>query len=132
MSALLAGVALAFAVWLAVRLAWLADDSFISFRYAWNLVHGHGLVYNAGEYVEGYTNLLWTILMAAAMGVGVVPEVSSKALGIICWLLLAAVLALRSWRHREAPVEEHRDLIPQGQLAVDADEDVPLAVRAVQ
>jgi hypothetical protein len=62
----------------------------------------------------------------------VVPEVSSKALGIICWLLLAAVLALRSWRHCEAPVEEHRDLISQGQLAVDADEDVPLAVRAVQ
>jgi hypothetical protein len=101
MSALLAGVALAFAIWRAVRLAWLADDSFISFRYAWNLVHGHGLVYNAGEYVEGYTNLLWTLLMAAAMAVGVVPEVSSKALGIICWLLLAAVLALRSWRHRD-------------------------------
>jgi len=64
-SALLAGVALAFAVWRAVRLAWLADDSFISFRYAWNLVHGRGLVYNAGEYVEGYTNLLWTLLLPA-------------------------------------------------------------------
>ena len=101
MSALLAGVALAFAVWRAVRLAWLADDSFISFRYAWNLVHGRGLVYNAGEYVEGYTNLLWTLLMAAAMAVGVAPELSSKALGIICWLLLAVVLAFRSWHHRD-------------------------------
>jgi hypothetical protein len=56
-------------------------------------VHGRGLVYNAGEYVEGYTNLLWTLLMAAAMAVGVAPEVSSKSLGIICWLLLAVVLA---------------------------------------
>ena len=51
----------------AAQLAWLADDSFISFRYAKNLVDGLGLVYNAGEYVEGYTNLLWTLMMAASM-----------------------------------------------------------------
>jgi arabinofuranosyltransferase len=100
-SALLAGAVVAFAVSRAVRLAWLADDSFISFRYAWNFVHGHGLVYNAGEYVAGYTNLLWTLLMAAAMAVGVTPEISSKVLGIACWLLLAGVLAFRSWRHRD-------------------------------
>ena len=48
---LLAGAVIAFAAYRAPRLAWLADDSFISFRYAWNLVHGHGLVNNAGEYV---------------------------------------------------------------------------------
>jgi hypothetical protein len=35
--------------------AFLTDDSFISFRYARNLVHGHGLVFNpGGERVEGY------------------------------------------------------------------------------
>lgn len=34
------------------------DDAYISYRYALNLVAGHGLVYNPGEYVEGYTNLL--------------------------------------------------------------------------
>jgi hypothetical protein len=28
-------------------------------------VHGCGLVSNAGEYVEGYTNLLWTLLLPA-------------------------------------------------------------------
>jgi arabinofuranosyltransferase len=32
------------------------DDSFISFRYAQNLAWGHGLVFNPGEQVEGYTN----------------------------------------------------------------------------
>ena len=48
LSVLLAGAVIAFAAYRAPRLAWLADDSFISFRYAWNLVHGHGLVYNAG------------------------------------------------------------------------------------
>lgn len=102
-STLLGGAVVVFAAIRGVRLAWLADDSFISFRYAWNLVHGHGLVYNAGEYVEGYTNLLWTLLIAAAMAVGVSPEVSSKVLGIGFWLLLAGVLALRSWRKRDRP-----------------------------
>lgn len=36
----------------------------ISMRYAWNLSHGLGLVWNSGEYVEGYTNLLMTLLMS--------------------------------------------------------------------
>jgi hypothetical protein len=42
----------------------LVDDSYISFRYARNLAEGHGLVWNPGEPVEGYTNLLWVILLS--------------------------------------------------------------------
>jgi len=42
----------------------LIDDGMISMRYAWNLSHGFGLVWNPGEYVEGYTNPLMTLLMA--------------------------------------------------------------------
>jgi 4-amino-4-deoxy-L-arabinose transferase-like glycosyltransferase len=42
----------------------LADDGMISMRYARNLAQGHGLVWNAGERVEGVTNLGWTLLMA--------------------------------------------------------------------
>jgi hypothetical protein len=42
----------------------LVDDAYISFRYSYNLAEGRGLVFNEGEYVEGYTNLLWTLLMA--------------------------------------------------------------------
>ncbi len=44
----------------------LFDDAMISMRYAWNLSNGAGLVWNVGERVEGYTNLLMTLLMAAA------------------------------------------------------------------
>ena len=47
-----------------------ADDAFISYRYARNLVQGHGLVYNPGERVEGYTNLLWTLLLSAGLASG--------------------------------------------------------------
>lgn len=46
----------------------LFDDAMISMRYAWNLSHGNGLVWNPGEYVEGYTNLLMTLLMTLATG----------------------------------------------------------------
>src|SRR5215211_4330173 len=42
----------------------LFDDAMISLRYAWNFSHGFGLVWNPGEYVEGYTNLLMTLLMS--------------------------------------------------------------------
>lgn len=38
------------------------DDAYISFRYGRNFVNGEGLVYNPGEYVEGYTNFLWTVV----------------------------------------------------------------------
>jgi hypothetical protein len=41
-----------------------------AYRYALNLVHGHRLVFNVGERVEGYTNLLWTLLVAAGIWQG--------------------------------------------------------------
>src|SRR5712671_3005496 len=47
------------------RFFWIDDDEMISMRYARNLVEGHGLVWNPGEHVEGYTNFLWTLAMAA-------------------------------------------------------------------
>jgi hypothetical protein len=44
----------------------LFDDAMISMRYAWNFSHGNGLVWNAGERVEGYTNPLMTLIMSLA------------------------------------------------------------------
>jgi hypothetical protein len=44
----------------------LFDDAMISMRYAYNFSHGLGLVWNAGEYVQGYSNLLMTLLMSVA------------------------------------------------------------------
>ena len=46
------------------------DDAFISFRYARHLIDGQGLVYNPGERVEGFSNLLWVLAMAAGYAVG--------------------------------------------------------------
>ncbi|RYG66594.1 hypothetical protein EON80_15120 [bacterium] len=47
------------------RYFWLFDDAMISMRYAHNMARGFGLVWNPGEAVEGYTNFLWTLYMAA-------------------------------------------------------------------
>ena len=40
------------------------DDAFITFRYAQNLISGHGLVYNPGEAVLGTTTPVYALLMA--------------------------------------------------------------------
>ena len=99
--ALLAAVAITVCVYRAVSSAWLSDDSFISFRYAENLVQGKGFVYNEGEYVEGYSNLLWTLLIAGATALGISPEVCSKVVGLGSWLALVGFLAMWSWRQRD-------------------------------
>lgn len=57
------------------------DDAYISYRYARNLARGLGLVYNAGERIEGYTNFLWTVILALFVKLGVDPDVAAKVLG---------------------------------------------------
>lgn len=66
--------------------AWLfdfvTDDAYISFRYARNLaLHGQ-LVFNLGERVEGFTNFLWTVLLALGFKFNVGPITASRFLGI--------------------------------------------------
>jgi hypothetical protein len=69
----------------------LVDDPMISMRYARNLSAGYGLVWNAGQApVEGYTNFLWTLWMAA-LHLLPLPE-SKVALGVM--LTGAALLAV--------------------------------------
>jgi arabinofuranosyltransferase len=78
--------------WNTSRYAFLGDDAFISFRYARNLVDGHGLVWNPGERVEGYTNFLWVLIMALGMLVHVRPEVFSNVIGIASGVIVLLIL----------------------------------------
>ena len=110
-----AGVALSFLPWLALlgwlsAVAWfLCDDAFISFRYARNLLEGHGLVFNPGEYVEGYTNFLWVLELAALWGVlGIPPERAAPWLSAAC--TVGVVAALGVWLAR-VPGVGHRWLV---------------------
>lgn len=51
-------------IYLCFDTKFLQDDSFITFRYVENFIHGNGLVFNIGEKVEGYTNFLWLLLLS--------------------------------------------------------------------
>jgi arabinofuranosyltransferase len=57
------------------------DDAFISYRYAENFATGHGLVFNTGEKVEGYSNFLWVMILAALYTAGLETVALSKYLG---------------------------------------------------
>lgn len=80
----------------------LFDDAMIAMRYGRNLARGDGLVWNAGgEAVEGYSNFLWTLWMAATHLVGLdasktslLVEVTGVAL-LVANLLLVRAIALR-------------------------------------
>lgn len=71
-------------LWLVHRFDFVCDDAYISFRYARNFASGLGLVFNPGVEppVEGYTELLWVLLMAAVENVGFDPGVWSRILSV--------------------------------------------------
>ena len=68
--------------YVARQLQFFCDDSYISNRYSQNFAAGKGLVYNVGEYVEGYTNFLWVVLVAIGMKLGGGAEPVSLGLGV--------------------------------------------------
>lgn len=86
----------AFTRWRATAVVF--DDSLISFRYARNWVDGHGLVYNVGERVEGYTNFLWTAVAAAAIRGGLDPLTATRGLGVAAYLATVATVTLVACR----------------------------------
>jgi hypothetical protein len=72
-------------------LGFFADDSFISLRYAKRLLQGHGLTWSDGDRVEGYTNFLWVIVIAAvgAFGSDLVPVAHTVGLVTMSIAVLA-------------------------------------------
>jgi arabinofuranosyltransferase len=89
---------------LAILRAWLTDDAFISFRYARNLVEGHGLVYNPGERVEGYSNFLWTLWCALGLWMHIPAGLWAQIWGVVFYAASVGLLSIhlmalrpRSW-----------------------------------
>jgi len=62
---LLLGVSLVAALVVSARFVDYAyDDAYITYRYARNLIHGEGFVYNVGQHHLGTTTPLYTLLLA--------------------------------------------------------------------
>lgn len=72
------------------------DDAFISLRYVQNFLDGSGLGWNPGERVEGYSNFLLVIVVAAVGRLGVDLALATKVVGV------ASYLALIWFAYREA------------------------------
>jgi len=76
----------------------LGDDAMISMRYAYNLANGRGFLWNPGEYVQGYTNLGWTLIMAAVHWLGAPLHVAPLVvllIDVVVYVALVAILVLR-------------------------------------
>jgi arabinofuranosyltransferase len=86
--------ALAWGLYHAIAWRWMCDDAYIGLRYAKNLADGLGLVYNAGERVEGFTALAWVVWQALSFRLNVSPEIWSHVSGIACY---AGALLLLAW-----------------------------------
>jgi hypothetical protein len=64
-----------------------AEDAFITYRYALNLADGHGAVFNIGERVEGYSDFLWMVTLAATHALtGLEIETIARGLGLLATL----------------------------------------------
>ena len=72
--------------------SYTVDDAYIFFRYADNWAAGHGLVYNPGERVEGYTSFLWVLLVGVGVHAGISAQLWAKILGMSCGLGTLVVL----------------------------------------
>jgi hypothetical protein len=68
----------------------LIDDAFITFRYADNLAHGVGFVYNPGEHVEGTSTFLETVVLAFFRVFGANMLTTSRAIGVASFFALIA------------------------------------------
>ena len=78
--------------WSVLRLAWLSDDAYITFRTVENVVHGHGACWNVGERVQTYTHPLWfllLVLLRAATGELPLPSI---VLGMVLSAVTVALL----------------------------------------
>lgn len=98
---------LAVGVFLTLRYAWVLDDAFVYLRYADNWVGlGNGLVYNRGEFVEGFTSPAWMLLVGAFDALGwdywlVVRVVGVASFALFWWWL---VVLNRELSPADAPV----------------------------
>jgi len=89
---LLLGLAVAILAAHSLAYDFITDDAYISFVYSRNFAEHGELVFNLGQYVEGYTNFLWTLLIGLGMMIDIPPELSAKLLAGACSILTLIIV----------------------------------------
>jgi len=87
----------------------LQDDAFISIRYAKNFLDGHGLVFNPGERVEGYTNFLWIMLLIICAKLGFPLIQTARFLGLA--FSVGSVILVAFAAYRDAPERDWQKIL---------------------
>jgi hypothetical protein len=90
---------------------WIADDAFISLRYAERFAGGNGLTWTDGERVEGYSNLLWVLLLSVPGWLGIDLIAAARALGIACTVCTFAALLVRGAQPATPPAAQPEKLL---------------------
>ena len=81
-------VCLALGLGLLLRYRWIFDDSYVYFRYVDNLLFlKAGLVFNAGEYVEGFSSPLHCLILIGLRSLHLTYPVLILLLGCACFVL---------------------------------------------
>jgi arabinofuranosyltransferase len=70
-----------FASLVVIERGWIHDDAFISFRYASNILDGHGPVFNLGDHVQGFTHPLWLGVLTIGLAIAREPLYLAVILG---------------------------------------------------
>jgi len=91
-AAMLSLAALAAHAW--SYLPFISDDALISLRYAQRLLQGKGLTWTEGQPVEGYSNLLWTLMVALLGWLGIDLIDAARILGL---LGMGSVVVIAVW-----------------------------------
>jgi len=96
-------------LFLCLSLAWLLDDAFVYFRYADNaLFLKLGLVYNQGEYVEGFSSPAWMLKV-----------LTLRAMGLDYWLMVRLVGVASFTLFWVLAIAIHRRLVPPGATPIN-------------
>jgi len=103
-AALLVAGAVFYSILCAVEPTVPFEDAAMLMRFAQHVAGGHGMVWNVGERpVDGATDFLFTILVAAAMKLGFTVEASTRALIVASHLMLAGIILATGRRLRNVP-----------------------------
>jgi hypothetical protein len=92
-------LALAAGLFLTLQYAWLLDDAYVYFRYVDNWIWlDNGLVYNRGEFVEGYTSPFWTLLLGGLRLSGLDYWILVRGIGVVAFACFWALMVVLNRR----------------------------------
>jgi hypothetical protein len=81
-----------------INRAFFHDDAYITLRYARSLLEGKGIVWNPGEYVQGYTDFFHLVLVALLGRAGVDLVRAARVVGVssLCAVVIFLYFYFRS------------------------------------